>query len=128
MTKSDFQYEVFKNPMKSLSMKGPFTLSVEMIEKEILARSPGNYALGFVDGHTFIVKYVGRSDFDLHSRLKDWLGKYPLFKWSYASSAHAAYEKECRNYHDFGGNLSLDNLRHPAKIDGKDWRCPVCNE
>jgi hypothetical protein len=128
MNNSDLQYVLPKNQMKSLSMKGPYTLSVEMIEKEILARSPGNYALGYVDGHTFIVKYVGRSDFDLHSRLKDWVGKYPLFKWSYASSDLSAYEKECLNYHDFGSNLALDNLRHPAKLDGKDWKCPVCDE
>ena len=114
--------------MKSLVMKGPFELSAKKIEQLIIARSPGNYALGHIDGHSFIVKYVGRSDFDINGRLKDWVGAYPQFKWSYASSEKAAYDKECKNYHDFGGNRLLDNSIHPAKLDGKDWKCKVCGK
>jgi hypothetical protein len=112
----------------SLFMAGPFDLSLEKINELITARSPGNYALGYIDGDSFIVTYVGRSDFDLNERLKDWIGQYPLFKWSYAISEKAAYEKECRNYHDFGGNEMLVNTIHPAIPEGTNLKCPVCGK
>jgi hypothetical protein len=35
--------------------------------------TPGNYALGYFDGSTFRVFYVGRADSDLSSRLRDWV-------------------------------------------------------
>jgi hypothetical protein len=38
---------------------------------------------------------------------------YTRFAYSYASSAEAAFEKECRNYDDFGGSAGLDNEAHP---------------
>ena len=112
----------------SLFMNGPVPLSNDRIEELIVARSPGNYALGDIEGHAFIVKYVGRSDYDLGSRLADWVGNYTHFKWSYALSEKEAYYKECKNYHDFGGNRLLDNSIHPAKLDGKDWKCKVCGK
>lgn len=36
---------------------------------------------------------------------------YTRFAYSYAASAEAAFEKECRNYDDFGG---LDNAARPV--------------
>lgn len=39
---------------------------------------------------------------------------YTRFAFSYASSAEAAFEKECRNYEDFGGCRQLDNESAPA--------------
>ena len=128
MNKSDIKDPVRGLNMVSLFMKGPYNLSTEKVDELITARSPGNYALGHVEGHAFIVRYIGRSDFDLRGRLKDWLEKYTFFKWSYASSVKEAYEKECQNYHDFGENRMLENRYHPAKLDGKDWKCPVCNK
>ena len=38
---------------------------------------------------------------------------YTRFAYSYASSADAAFEKECRNYDDFGSCGGLDNMAHP---------------
>ena len=113
--------------MASLGMSGPYTLSVRKINEMVTKKSPGNYALGYSKDRTFYVKYVGRSDDNVNSRLQDWVGEYKEFKFSYASSAKAAYEKECRNYHDFGGpEGDLDNETHPAKPSGSHWRCPVC--
>ncbi len=126
MSHSTMYNEISGQAGKTLNLKGPFPLTMESIEREIQGRSPGNYALGSVEGHVFIVRYIGRSDYDLRSCLADWLGKYPMFKCCYALSPRAAYEKECMNYHDFGENRMLDNLRHPAVVDGKDWKCPVC--
>jgi hypothetical protein len=39
---------------------------------------------------------------------------YTRFAYSYAPSAEAAFEKECRNYDDFGGSGELDNEAYPA--------------
>jgi hypothetical protein len=39
---------------------------------------------------------------------------YTRFAYSYAASAEAAFEKECRNYDDFGGCGGLDNPARPV--------------
>ena len=176
-------------PMGSLEMNGSYPLNDEMIDAMVSRTSPGNYALGYMDGTTFMVFYVGRSDSDVKQRLHDWVdapsrsrkyapsakaaygyrhrgplplgvpaldrvglgvdssytrcaysyrhrGPLPLgvaaldrvgigvdssytrFAFSYARSAEAAFEKECRNYHDFGGSDGLDNEGHPVSTPG----------
>jgi hypothetical protein len=37
------------------------------------------------------------------------------FAFSYAASASAAFEQECRNYDDFGGSDQLDNDAPPGE-------------
>lgn len=113
--------------MESLGMEGSYKLDEDTIDEKVTLTSAGNYALGRKneDG-TFLIGYVGRSDDDVNGRLKNWVGKTksPLFKFSYASSVEEAFEKECNNYHDFNppGNTS-----HPARPEGKDWKCPKCD-
>jgi hypothetical protein len=112
--------------MATLGMKGPFKLDKETIDREVTRTSPGNYALGRKNEKgTFLVDYVGRADSDVKARLKSWVGKTtrPLFKYSYESSAKAAFEKECENYHDFN---PPDNDAHPDRPDGTNWKCPRC--
>jgi hypothetical protein len=41
---------------------------------------------------------------------------YTWFACSVAVSAEAAFQKECRNYDDFGGARGLDNVEHPAEL------------
>lgn len=115
--------------MASLGMTGPFPLSGLGIDREVTRQSAGNYALGYVNERkAFIVKYVGRSDSDVNARLHSWIGAgYSCFKYAYATSAKAAFEKECTNYHDFGGSGKLGNKVHPDRPDGTGWHCPVCN-
>ena len=115
--------------MASTGLKGPFPLTEEGIDDEVTRTSPGAYALGYLDdSNTFIVCYVGRSDDDLNGRLKNWVGKknYKRFKYDYFASPKAAFEKECRLYHDFGGKQKLDNDVHPARPENANWECPVC--
>ena len=78
------------------------------------------------DEGTFLVGYVGISDSDVNDRLKYWArnSKRPLFKFSYATSAKSAFEKECGHYHDFD---PPSNNIHPQRPDGTDWKCPVCD-
>lgn len=113
--------------MASLNMNGPYELTYEKIDKEVTKISAGNYALGYISNEVFYIKYVGRSDDNINKRLKDWVNKYKYFKFSYASSRKEAFEKECRNYHDFDGG-KLDNKVHPKRPDDTYWRCPVCGE
>jgi chaperonin GroEL (HSP60 family) len=116
--------------MASLEMLGPHSLSATEIDTHVTKKSIGNYALGYVreDG-AFIVQYVGRSDIDLNARLKQHatVGKYTMFKYSYAKSKRAAFEKECQNFHDFGGTENLGNDIHPDRPAGSEWKCPYCS-
>lgn len=117
--------------MATLGLEGPWQLTDDGIDAAITAVSPGNYALGYTDAQgTFRVRYVGRSDDNLNTRLHDWTGnsRYKQFKASYATSPKAAFEKECHNYHDFGGaDGKLDNEIHPDRPKGANWKCPVCD-
>ncbi len=113
--------------MSSLNMQGPYPLTNEEINLRITKISAGNYAYGYTkDNGSFVVKYVGRADSDLNDRIKHGVGQYKEFKYSYAKDANAAFEEECRNYHDFGGSDMLDNDIHPDKPDNTDYGCPYC--
>ena len=111
--------------MPDLHMNGPYLLDTPTIDRIITLKSPGNYALGRLDGSSFPVRYVGRSDTDLNERLKDHVGSPTSthFMCSYASSPLAAFEKECHNYHDFN---PPENKVHPARPAGTNWQCPRC--
>jgi hypothetical protein len=146
-------YRVKRFPMGPLEMSGSFPLDDRVIDEVVSQTSPGNYALGYLDGDTFLVFYVGRSDSDVRLRLHEWVGtpsryvryassakaawntrrrdyfpwdapaqgrvgagggsSYTRFAYSYASSKEVAFEKECRNYDDFGGSVALDNAARP---------------
>lgn len=117
--------------MATLYMSGSYSLDEKTIDKVVTKKSAGNYALGKTDSSDgkFIVSYVGRADEDLNARLKKWAkeSNYSQFKFSYASSIKAAFEKECQNYHDFGGSKKLDNKIHPDRPKDKEYECPVCD-
>lgn len=115
--------------MPQLNMKGPYDFTNENVDKYITRTCAGNYALGYVDkDNAFVVQYIGRSDTDVNDRIKDHIGEnHAAFKFSYATSPKAAFEKECQNYHDFGGSEKLKNNIHPDHPDNSpNWKCPVC--
>ena len=76
--------------MRSLEMSGSYPLSDEAIDEMLTRTSPGNYALGYLDGDTLDVFYVGRSDSDLRQRLHEWVGM-PSRSETYASQAKAPW-------------------------------------
>jgi len=112
-------------------MDGPYDLDNETIDANVTRTSAGNYGLQRTDEEgSFIVNYVGRSDNDVIGRLKYWVGRkpdYKRFKFSYAPSVKAAFENECKNYHDFGESEKLDNEIHPQRPEGTNWGCPSCD-
>lgn len=76
--------------MRSLEMKGSYPLSAEAIDAELTQKSPGNYALGYVEDDQFVVFYVGRSDSDLRRCLEDWVGAPSQYR-RFAPSGMAAW-------------------------------------
>jgi hypothetical protein len=108
----------------STGLVGPYDLDDATINTTVTKKSAGNYALGkTAENGTFLVYYVGRSDDNLNSRLHAHAGKYTKFKYGYAASSKAAFDKECELYHDFA---PPDNSIHPARPEGSNWKCPRC--
>jgi hypothetical protein len=61
----------------SLGLYGPHALTEKDIDDAVVGLGPGVYALGSNTPTVFYVDYIGRSDDDLHGRLKQWVsGKY----------------------------------------------------
>jgi hypothetical protein len=71
-------------------MSGSYPLSDEAIDDALTRTSPGNYALGYMDGDSFMVFYVGRSDSDVRRRLHEWVGMPSRYE-KYASAAQASW-------------------------------------
>jgi hypothetical protein len=76
--------------LQSLEMCGCYPLSEEAIDALITSTSPGNYALGFLDGESFRVFYVGRSDSDVRQRLHEWVDTPSQYE-KYSSPAKASW-------------------------------------
>jgi hypothetical protein len=121
--------------LASLEMpNGPFEFDDETIESEVEEDKLGNYALGYESESDkgVIPIYVGRSDTDLRRELKASLSTKSqtrkIFKFCYSASAKLAFEKECKNYHDF--RKQLENEIHSRRPEGTKYRCPVttCKE
>lgn len=113
--------------MANSGLKGPFKLTSTEVDKNVRTNSMGAYALGRSQNGTFFIDYVGRSDSDLHGRLKQHIEKYTEFKFDYFPSTKSAFEKECNLWHDFDGpKNSLDNKVHPDRPNGSGWQCPCC--
>ncbi len=107
-----------------VSLYGPHKLDTATIDRVITKTSSGVYLLSR-DGKT--AHYVGRSDVNLHARIKDHVGKgYTHFWYTYSTSAQDAFQSECHLYHDFGGATYLDNKIHPQRPANCNWRCPRC--
>ena len=92
----------------------------------------GNYQFGYMINGEFRPRYVGRSISGLkdeieqqrHLKIDEEGADYTHFKYSIADSPERAYEQECRDYHNYGGNQFLDNINHPAQLPGKNIHCP----
>jgi hypothetical protein len=73
-----------------LAMEGCYPLTGEAIDDLLDRTSAGNYALGFMDGVTFVVSYVGRSDSDVRARLHEWVDAPSQYR-RYAPGGCAAW-------------------------------------
>ena len=67
--------------MANSGLRGPFPLTENGITQNVTRQSPGAYALGQSKEKKFLINYVGRSDSDVRSRLRDHAGKQSQFKY-----------------------------------------------
>jgi CheY-like chemotaxis protein len=104
-------------------LQGPFVLTDEVVDAEVVPRRAGAFALGAADSSTFRVARVGRSDASINNQLHVYVGVYRSFSYLYSSTAQEAFEAECDLYHDFE---PLDNVVHPSRPRGTEWKCPRC--
>lgn len=112
--------------MARTGLFGPFSLDRVSVDQYV-GNNIGAFALGHTnDRGEFVARYVGRSDTDVNQQLKSWIGRYQQFQYRHFLSARAAFEKECRLFHHFGGTERLDNSGHPARPVASDWTCPHC--
>lgn len=131
--------------MRSLDMDGPFKLTKDEIARRVKEQLPGNFALGrMTEDKKFLVRYVGRDDVDVRRALAGSLstasepgflsrlmGAEPgndYFKFSFAQTCEAAYEKQCRQYHAFNKKGNLRNKRHPRSPSNTKMPCPICGD
>lgn len=132
--------------MAKLDMDGPYALTQQEVNRVVSQPLPGCFALGrMTKENRFLVRYVGRDDKDLRQALMRCtggnkgqpgffgrlMGDQPgndTFKFSYAQDARAAYDKQCRAYHNFNKQGSLYNGGHPKPPANMRMTCPVCGE
>jgi hypothetical protein len=88
------------------------------------AKKIGNYIVEEYFERTIMGRKVGRADEQpLKDRLAIYLGgKYTRFRYKFAASRAAAFEQECRDYHQFDGRS--DNEIHPDRPNGTKLVCP----
>lgn len=101
-------------------LAGPFPIN--QVDSHVTRSSAGVYMLSR-DGRT--AAYVGRSDTDVGSRIKQSAGEgpgYGYFWFEWASSSLNAYQKECEYFHKYN---PPDNAAHPGVPLGTNWKCPV---
>ncbi len=110
--------------MARSGLRGPFPLTDHGINDNVTKTSPGAFALGKTRYAAYDIARVGRSDDDVNRRLHDYIWANEQFKYEYYPSPKAAFEKECRLYHDF---KPPHNKIHPDRQSGTDWKCPVCD-
>lgn len=111
-------------PLTDAGLQGPFQLSTDIVNDEVVEGRSGAYALGYIDNlGRFCITFVGSSPVDLNARLKEHIGTAQYFKFRHLPTDRIAFEKECELFHDFrpGGNFL-----HPMRPDGSDWTCPRC--
>jgi hypothetical protein len=61
--------------MRSLEMDRSYPLDADTVDEIVSRHAPGDYALGYLEGATFTVFYVGHSDSDVWRCLREWVGR-----------------------------------------------------
>jgi hypothetical protein len=78
-----------------LEMNGSYPLTDAAIDGLLTRTAPGNYALGYLEGRSFVVFYVGRSDSDVRRRLHEWVDS-PSRHDRWAPATKAPWASRCR--------------------------------
>ncbi|HYY70564.1 MAG TPA: hypothetical protein VE734_12615 [Terriglobales bacterium] len=113
-----------KSPIQrpARSVATPLPLDSEVIEKNLHSAGWGAYVVGDQVNGMFRAVKVGRTE-DLRGCLTDFIGAYDEFVYKSAASQGAAFQIECRFYHQY---RPTHTRSHPTRSPGTDWECPVC--
>lgn len=113
-----------------------YSLDEATIDKVVPQPCPnGNYKIlrhDLSDNMARVI-YIGRvadrtADAGLADRLKEHIGEWPgvlYFDFNVKETPLQAYYQECLDYHNW---QPIYNSVHPAKLPGRDDKCPVCGE
>jgi hypothetical protein len=105
-------------------LQGPFSLSFEVVDREVPRHVPGVYVVGYVDPDGwFRIENVGRSDDDLRGALDARIGTASHFKFLAMPTADQAFARECQIFHDF---KPPGTRCHPEPPADSDRDCPRC--
>ena len=112
------------SPIDSLSdwVAGPLPLDLQVLQHAVQENRVGVYVLGHGNGKFHVVR-VGRAQ-NLRAGLVAYIGQYNQFLYTYCTSDHDAFRRECRYYHHY---RPRSNHSHPARAPGATWDCPVCH-
>lgn len=99
------------------------------VKNSVLKNAKGAYFLGNEKNGDFHIKYIGRSDTRLRSRLIDHVKNdnedYTHFSFEITDTILEAYRIECREWHNA---IDLDNKAHPKKPKNLKYRCSYCRK
>ena len=107
----------------------PFRMTPDVIREVVQKHRAGVYILGDVINGEFAIRYVGRSDHCLQTRLltHGYLYNCQYFIFSYAEDAKSAFELESKWWHDCRNTgHHLLNKIHPDSPSGMMLDCPFC--
>ena len=114
-------------------MEGPFQLSRSVIGAVVSDQRPAVFLLRRIETTPQYAHYRGRvgrtrRGESLAGTLARWSGAdYRVFWFEHVDSDRAAFERECRLWHDLAGHAGkLDNAGHPAPDGTRAGHCPLC--
>lgn len=106
-----------------MALLGPVRLGYDEIETLLPRVSPGVFVLGNLDfQNRFSLNTIGRDDVDLKAGLRSMIGSAGYFMYSVQPTGKAAFDEECRLFHE----LRPSRISHPVRSENKDWTCPHC--
>lgn len=107
-----------------------YLLRPDVVREVVEKGRPGVYILGEYERGRFVIRYVGRSDRCLRTRLltHNHLYECSYFIFRYASSPAEGFQMECKWWHDYvSWPGELLNKRHPGTPPGRNLSCPYCH-
>jgi hypothetical protein len=109
--------------MSTSTLLGPHRLDFDEIEAHVPRVTPGVFVTGHLNYQDkFLMKAIGRSDCDLRTGLRELIGSGGHFLYCVTPTSKAAFEEECRLFHELRPNTPI----HPVRSENKNWTCPYC--
>ena len=114
--------------MKTTSLNGPYELEESIVNRTVPKGITGIYLLGRITsaGDEYVILLNGRAEKDLNVELKNYIGKYDVFKYSKSENLFESFKLDCSNFHKLNGSAVKLGIHHPESPEELEWKCPVC--